>query len=45
MELMFINSYMIIFLYDHILMWIDKSYAIEISVILDNIHQASNKKN
>ena len=40
----FKGTYVHKFLYDHILMWIDKSYAIEISIILDNIHQSANKK-
>lgn len=31
-------------LYDHILMWIDKKYAIKISLLLDNIHMEANIK-
>ena len=43
-EFKYHGTYVHKFLYDHILMWIDKSYAIEISIILDNIHQSANKK-
>jgi hypothetical protein len=40
----FKGTYVHRYLYDHILMWIDKSYAIKISVILDKIHTEYNKK-
>jgi hypothetical protein len=41
-EFKYKGTYVHRYLYEHILMWIDKSYAIKISIILDEQHKAYN---
>ena len=39
----FAGTYVHRYLYDHFMSWLDKRYAMKVSVILDHIHQEANK--
>lgn len=40
----FAGTYIHRYLFDHFMSWLDKTYALKVSIILDNIHQEANRK-